>query len=111
MLRSGNVHSADRWKKVLEPIVKRYESRKNRKYFRGDAVFAKSEIYEYLEENGYMYDIRLPANDILYDKIRHLLTRPFGRPPRKPIVWLYDFKYQAESWDKPRRVVAKVEWH
>ena len=22
-----------------------------------------------------------------------------------------DFLYQAASWDKPRRVVAKVEWH
>ncbi len=22
-----------------------------------------------------------------------------------------DFKYQAASWDRPRRVVAKVEWH
>ena len=30
MLRSGNVHSADRWKEVLEPIVKRYENKKNR---------------------------------------------------------------------------------
>jgi len=22
-----------------------------------------------------------------------------------------DFEYQAASWDKPRRVVAKVKWH
>ena len=58
-----------------------------------------------------MYVIRLRANDILYEKIRHLLTRPVGRPPRKPIVLLYEFSYQAASWDKPRRVVAKVEWH
>jgi len=111
LLRSGNVHSADRWKEVLEPIVKRYENKKNRKYFRGDAAFAKPEIYEYLEENSYLYAIRLPANDILYDKIRHLLTRPVGRPPKKPIVLLYEFPYQAASWNQPRRVVAKVEWH
>ena len=25
MLRPGNVHSADRWKELLEPIVARYE--------------------------------------------------------------------------------------
>ena len=53
LLRSGNVHSADRWKEVLEPIVKRYENKKNRKYFRSDAAFAKPEIYDYLEENDY----------------------------------------------------------
>jgi len=111
LLRSGNVHSADRWKEVLEPIVERYENRKNRKYFRGDAAFSKPEIYEYLEENGYLYAIRLPANQILQDKIRHLLTRPVGRPPKKPIVLLYEFSYQAASWDQSRRVVAKVEWY
>ena len=32
------------------------------------------------------------------------------RPPRKPIIWYDDFWYQAESWDGPRREVAKVEW-
>ena len=62
LLRPGNVHSADRWKEVLEPVVKRYENKKNRKYLRADNAFAKPEIYEYLEENGYLYAIRLPAN-------------------------------------------------
>ena len=33
-----------------------------------------------------------------------------GRPPKKPIVGYDDFSYQAGSWDRPRRVVAKVEW-
>jgi hypothetical protein len=111
MLRPGNVHSADRWRELLEPIVRRYENKKVRKYFRGDAAFAKPEIYEYLEDNGLLYAIRLPANDVLYDEIKHLLTRPVGRPSRKPVVWFHNFKYQAASWQKRRRVVAKVEWH
>jgi hypothetical protein len=111
MLRPGNVHSADRWKELLEPIVKRYENNKRRKYFRGDAAFAKPEIYEYLEEKGFLYAIRLRANDLLYDEIKHLLTRPVGRPSRKPVVRFHDFKYRAASWQKRRRVVAKVEWH
>jgi len=111
ILRPGNVHSADRWRELLEPIVQRYENNKKRKYFQGDAAFAKPEIYEYLEENGLLYAIRLPANDVLYDEIKHLLTRPVGRPSKKPVVWFHDFKYQAASWQKRRRVVAKVEWH
>jgi hypothetical protein len=111
MLRSGNVHSADRWKDLLEPIVLRYENKKARKYFRGDAAFAKPEIYEYLEENGLLYAICLPANDVLYDEIKHLLTRPVGRPSRRPFVRFHDFKYQAASWQKKRRVVVKVEWY
>jgi len=95
----------------LDPIVKRYKNKKARKYFRGDAAFAKPEIYEYLEEKGFLYAIRLPANDVLQERISFLLTRPVGRPPKKPIVWHYDFMYQAASWDRPRRVVAKIEWH
>ena len=30
---------------------------------------------------------------------------------KKPVVRYHDFVYQAQSWDIPRRVVAKVEWH
>ena len=111
MLRPGNVHSADGWKEMLEPIVARYEKKTVRKYFRGDAAFAKPDIYEYLEEKGFLYAIRLPANEVLQAEIEHLLTRPVGRPPRKPIAWFADFQYQAASWDRPRRVIAKVEWH
>ncbi len=111
LLRPCNAHSADRWKEFLEPIIQRYEHKNISKYFRGDVAFAKPEIYEYLESKGFLYAIRLPANKILYSEIRHLLIRPVGRPSKKPIVLFYDFIYQAASWTRPRRVVAKVEWH
>ncbi len=39
------------------------------------------------------------------------MIRPVGRPPRKPIVQYHSFQYRAASWDKSRRVVAKVDWH
>jgi hypothetical protein len=60
---------------------------------------------------GYLYAIRLPANEVLYREIEPFLTRPVGRPPSRPIVRYHDFQYQASSWDRPRRVVAKIEWH
>ena len=81
-LRPGNVHSADGWRNVLEPVVMRYKERKVRLYFRGDAAFASPEIYEYLEAEGLLYVIRLKANAILQRNIAHLLTRPVGRPAR-----------------------------
>jgi len=111
MLRSGNVHSADRWQEVLAPAVERYQRQGMRLLFRGDAAFAKPEVYEYLEPLDIGYAIRLPANDILEQEVKHLLKRPVGRPPQKPTVWYHDFRYQAGSWDRPRRVVTKVEWH
>jgi Transposase DDE domain group 1 len=47
----------------------------------------------------------------LQERIGHLLTRPVGRPPKKPQVFFASVPYQAQSWTRPRRVVAKVEWH
>ena len=111
MLRPGNVHSADRWRELLETIVERYQKREGRLLFRADAAFAKPEVYEYLEPRDIGYAIRLPANEVLQEHIKHLLKRPVRRPPQKPAVRYHDFRYQAGSWDHPRRVVAKVEWH
>jgi len=68
-LRPGNVHSADGWRVVLEPVIARYRDTVKRLYFRGDAAFANPEIYEFLEAEGMGYAIRLPANSILQGKI------------------------------------------
>ena len=111
MLRPGNVHSAEGWRAVLEPVIARYRERGLDLYFRGDAAFAKPELYELLEAEEIGYAIRLPANTVLQERIGHLLTRPVGRPPNKPQVFFASFSYQAQSWTRPRRVVAKVEWH
>jgi len=69
------------------------------------------ELYKTLETAGDFYAIRLRANRVLQGRIAHLLKRPVGRPPKGVKRVYSDFEYQAVSWDKPRRVVAKVEWH
>ena len=88
-----------------------YKSKVSRIYFRADAGFANPEVYEYLEAEGIKYAIRLPKNNVLQEKIGYLLTRPVGRPPNHVRRSYANFHYQAGSWTKPRRVVAKVEWH
>jgi hypothetical protein len=110
-LRPGNVHSASGWEDVLKPVVARYRGQVSRIYFRGDAGFANPDIYDYLEAEGIKYAIRLPTNRILQERISHLLTRPVGRPPNAVLRFYANFSYQAGSWTKLRRVVAKVEWH
>jgi len=111
LLRNGNVASADDWRSVLEPVFARYRDLDISKYFRGDAAFAIPELYVFLEAERYLYAIRLKSNAVLERHIQHLLTRPVGRPPKKPVVRYHDFMYRAGSWDRERRVVAKVEWH
>jgi hypothetical protein len=93
-------------------VIARYATRDILRFFRADAAYAIPAIYERLEEAGYFYAIRLPANAVLKDKIAHRLTRPVGRPSQSKVKRLYeDFHYQAASWDKERRVIAKIEWH
>jgi hypothetical protein len=107
VLRPGNVHSADGWRQFLKPIVDRYRKMNKKLYLRGDAAFASPDIYEYLEDRGILYAIRLKANANLYREIDQLMTRP----SKKPKTFFHSFSYQAASWKMPRRVIAKVEWH
>ncbi|NIV48426.1 MAG: transposase, partial [Gammaproteobacteria bacterium] len=111
MLREGNVASAHEWRAVLEPVVESYRSQDVPIYFRADAAFAMPAVYEYLEENEVLYAIRIKANAVLERHIEHLLRRRVGRPSKRPEVHYASFEYRAKSWDRSRRVVAKVEWH
>jgi hypothetical protein len=110
-LRPGNVHSADSWEELLLPEIERQQAQGKEVAFRGDAAFAKPELYEALEERDVQYAIRLPANDHLQRNIRELLTRSVGRPSHNPVFRFKSFRYQAASWTIARRVVAKVEFH
>ncbi|MDW2611956.1 transposase, partial [Escherichia coli] len=79
------------------------------RFFRADAAYAIPAIYERLEEARFFYAIRLPANAVLKDKIAHRLTRPVGRPSLTKVKRFFEeFEYQAASWDKERRVIAKI---
>ena len=109
VLRPGNVHSADGWEEFIEPIVERYLNMSVRLLFRADAAFAKPELYEYMEARRIGYAVRLPANEVFQREIAPLLVRPTEWPSSKPIVSFHDFAYQAQSWNVPRRVAAKVE--
>jgi hypothetical protein len=111
VLRSGNVHSADGWREFIGPIVQRYLRETVRLLFRADAAFASPEIYLYLEARSIGYAIRLRSNPVLERAISHLLVRPTQWRSQGPVVYYHDFIYQAQSWNIPRRVVAKVEWH
>ena len=60
---------------------------------------------------GYLYAVRLPGNQVLQRRISPLLRRPLGRPPKSVRRIFYSFDDHAGSWNRARRVVAKIEWH
>src|SRR5207302_7428001 len=96
---------------VLLPLLDRYRRRGQRSWSGRTPRSRCRTLYEALERRGVRYAIRLPANDVLERRIEDLLTRPRGRPSHAPLVRYRSFEYQAASWSRPRRVIAKVEHH
>jgi len=47
----------------------------------------------------------------MQERIGYSLKRPVGRPPNHARRFQANFTYHTGSWTKPRRVIAKVEWH
>ncbi len=110
-LRPGNVHSAAGTLAFITPLVERYRPWFKLFWVRADAAFANPETYEYCEEQRITYFIRLPSNANLMRLLEPHLNRPVGRPPKSGIqVKIVDLHYQAKSWSRPRRAVAKIEW-
>jgi hypothetical protein len=52
----------------MEPVVARYRGTTTRRYFRGDAAFALPDLYEFLEDENYLYAIRLKAINTCYEE-------------------------------------------
>ena len=72
-LRNGNVHSADGWQDVLDPVIARYAKRDIMRFFRADAAYAIPAIYARLEDAGYF--LRHPDEE----------ERSSGRSHRPPV--------------------------
>jgi hypothetical protein len=68
------------------------------------------ELFELCEELGVEYTIRIKENSRLDEMVAKII-KSIKKAKEKTIVVYKDFSYQAVSWDKPRRIIAKIEWH
>lgn len=115
ILQPGNKWGGFRAVSILRRIVKLIRERfpQVEIVIRADAGFMNPELYEYCESDGIGYIIGIARNEKLEDKNdenmqwAHWLYRILGEK-QKIIGW---FGYQADSWSKPRRVIAKSEWN
>jgi hypothetical protein len=76
---------------------------------RATAGFPSAALLAGLEARGIDYVSRLRANAALTRMAEPLMKRTPGRRPVEPRMSLYDLRYQAERWDKPRRVILVVK--
>lgn len=113
VLRPGNSHAAKGAVGILRSLIRRLQ----RAYptatilLRADGGFASPAIYELLERLNVRYTVGLITNDRLKGQVSHLITetaQAHGAGGEKQRAFT-SFRYRAGSWERSRRVVAKVE--
>jgi len=115
VLRPGNTHSSRGALAVLKRLIQKLRQAypKALILFRADAGFAVPALYNYLEgQPETRYVIGFITNNRLLAETAPLLSkaqRQYQETGEKQRLFT-SFSYQAESWDQPRRIIAKVEY-
>jgi hypothetical protein len=113
ILRPGKRPTGKQVVAILKRIVKRIRTcwPDTIIVFRGDGHFCSPEVLRYCDEHGLYYCIGLSGNAVLKRLIEPLMAEAKSIFAKSNIkVRFYDsFTYQADTWDKPQRVIAKVE--
>ena len=114
ILRSAKTPKGTEVRTVIKHLTKRIRTHwpNTRIVWRGDSHYGRVEAMDWLEENDCGYIFGLPGNKVLdgfvartadYLHLRHA----FGSEEK---LRCYEgFEYQAGSWSRPRRVVARLE--
>jgi hypothetical protein len=104
--------------KTILAILKRLVARLRKSWkntliiFRGDSHFAAPEIMEWIDEQENVHFVTgLTGNPVLKKRAETTIqsARNIYRRRQSKVKLYHTFYYKADSWAKPRRVVAKVE--
>jgi hypothetical protein len=113
LLRGGNRGAAFRAVSVLKRIVQRIHGQipELEIEIRADSGFATPELYEYCEEETLSYVIGFKRNPRLEAEVEVLVEEAHQKFEKEAIKQrcFTEFSYQADSWDRSRHMVAKVE--
>jgi hypothetical protein len=113
-LRAGSVYTSKGIKSFLEPVFKWLKNRYPNTHLlvRADSGFATPELYDLCNDYDVEFLIRLKANATLKkhaDAIIGDFMETYGNDYSNHHVMYDEFSYQAKSWQKPLRVVCRVE--
>jgi hypothetical protein len=113
-LRPGTVHGSTGAVDALDEVVQalRRQWPDVLILVRGDNGLANPEMYEYCEAQGLLYAFGYATNPVLKRRTAELLAE-VERQQAESGAHVQQFvafeDYQAGSWSRPRRIVAKVE--
>jgi hypothetical protein len=116
-LRPGTVHASAGAVEAVQKIVERLRAAwpDVTILLRGDTAFAMPAMYEYCESEGLLYAFGYGGNAVLKRRtdtmLADLQTYYYWYSEREPEVQCFEVfeDYQAEDWNRPRRIVAKIE--
>ena len=114
ILREGKTPKGTEIRTVIKHLTKRIRSHwpATTINFRGDSHYGRVEVMEWAEDNGVGYIFGFAGNSVLdglvaeaadHLRLRHVLDTDDKLRAYK------SFFYQARSWSKPRRIVARLE--
>jgi hypothetical protein len=114
VLRPGNTHASKGALAVLKRLIKKLKKAypETLILFRADAGFAIPALYRYLERQEIRYVIGFITNNRLLAQTAPLLDkaqRQYQETGEKQRLFT-SFSYQAGSWTRSRRLIAKVEY-
>lgn len=111
-LRAGNVYTSRQVVRFMGPLLTRYETGMPWALLviRGDSGFAVPGLFELAETKGHKYVIRLKANARLQSTAQTMADQMLSLERlQERQVHYREFLYKANSWDRTRRVVVKME--
>lgn len=112
-LRPSNIDGAKHSWAILALLVKRLrQSWPDVKIiFRGDSGFCRWKILRWCDRHHVDYIVGLAKNSRLNNQVKTLIDEAAQcyEETQNPVRWFSDITYGARSWDKSRRVIAKVE--
>jgi hypothetical protein len=114
ILRSAKTPAGTEVRTVIKHVTRRIRTHwpKTRLVWRGDSHYGRYEAMEWAENNDADYIFGLAGNSVLdalvadtADNLR--LRHAWSTEPK--LRWYTSVEYQAGSWSRPRRVVARLE--
>jgi Transposase DDE domain group 1 len=114
ILRPARTPKGTEVRTVIKHVTKLLKQRwpNTRIVWRGDSHYGRAEAMEWIEENDGDYIFGLPGNstlDALAAKTADNLRFHHAKSSEPKVRTWTSFTYQAGSWTRPRKVVARLE--
>ncbi len=112
-LRPSRIDAAKHAWAILALLVKQLRQvfPTTRIVFRGDSGFCRWRMLRWCERHDVGYIVGIARNERLAVRTEPLMAAAerYRAALGEPVRWFTEFRYAAGSWDRERRVIAKVE--